>query len=109
VVVTLPWGKTFSLPFAVQLYRTAKTAHKQGLEHLKRTVLAAQMLANLVKYEPKRRFLVFADNAYVNRSIVRELPKGVDLVGRGRMDAALYAPPPDYRGVGRPRVKGKRL
>lgn len=109
VAVTLPWGKTFSLPFAVQLYRTAKTAHKQGLEHLKRTVLAAQMLANLMKYEQKRRFLVFADNAYVNRSIVRTLPKAVDLVGRGRMDAALYAPPPDYRGVGRPRVKGKRL
>jgi hypothetical protein len=47
--------------------------------------------------------------AYVNRSIVRELPEGVELVGRGRMDAALYAPPPAYRGIGRPRVKGKRL
>jgi DDE superfamily endonuclease len=109
VAVTLPWGKTFSLPCLVQLYRTAKTAQKQKLEHLKRTVLAAQMLASLVKYEPKRRFLVFADNAYVNRAVVRELPKDVDLVGRGRMDAALYAPPPTYRGVGRPRVKGKRI
>ena len=109
VAVTLPWGKTYSLPFFVRLYRTKKTAKKQKLEHLKRTVLAAQMLADLVKYEQKRRFLVFTDNAYVNRSIVRELPEGVDLVGRGRMDAALYAPPPTYRGVGRPRVKGERL
>jgi hypothetical protein len=109
VAVTLPWGKTFSLPCLVQLYRTAKTAQKQKLEHLKRTVLAAQMLANLVKYEQSRRFLVFADNAYVNRAVIRELPKDVDLVGRGRMDAALYAPPPTYRGVGRPRVKGKRI
>lgn len=109
VAVTLPWGKTVSLPFFVRLYRTAKVAKKQGVEHLKRTVLAAQMLAELVKHESKRRFLVFADNAYVNRSIVRELPEGVDLVGRGRMDAALYAPPPPYRGVGRPRVKGERL
>lgn len=109
VAVTLPWGKTFSLPFAVQLYRTAKTAHKQGIQHLKRTVMAAQMLANLAKYEQKRRFLVFADNAYVNRSIVRELPENVDLVGRGRLDAALYAPAPKYRGRGRPRVKGRRL
>jgi hypothetical protein len=25
------------------------------------------------------------------------------------MDAALYAPPPAYRGIGRPRVKGERL
>jgi DDE superfamily endonuclease len=109
VAVTLPWGKTFSLPCVVQLYRTVKTAQKQKLEHLKRTVLAAQMLANLAKHEQSRRFLVFADNAYVNRAVVRELPQGVDLVGRGRMDAALYAPPPVHRGVGRPRVKGKRI
>lgn len=109
VAVTLPWGKTVSLPCLVQLSRTVKTAQKQKLEHFKRTVLAAKMLASLVKYEQTRRFLVFADNAYVNRAVVRELPEGVDLVGRGRMDAALYAPPPVHRGVGRPRVKGKRI
>ena len=109
VAVTLPWGKTFSLPCLVQLYRSVKTAQKQNLEHVKRTVLAAQMLANLVNYEQSRRFLVFADNAYVNRAIVRELPQRVDLIGRGRMDAALYAPPAAQRGAGRPRVKGKRI
>jgi len=109
VAVTLPWGKTFSLPVFAQLYRSAKAASAQGVEHLKRTVVAAQMLANLVKHEPNRRFLVFADNAYVNRAVVRELAAGVELVGRGRMDAALYAPAPRYRGIGRPRVRGKRL
>lgn len=109
VAVTLPWGKVVSLPFFVRLYRTLKAAKAVPVKHLKRTELAAQMLAELVKHGLNRRFLVFADNAYVNRSIVRELPDGVDLVGRGRMDAALYAPPPPYRGVGRPRVKGKRL
>ena len=107
--VALPWGKVVSLPFSVRLYRTAKAAVAAQVKHLKRTELAAQMLEELVKHGVKRRFLVFADNAYVNRSIVRELPGGVDLVGRGRMDAALYAPPPPYRGVGRPRLKGKRL
>jgi hypothetical protein len=109
VAVALPWGKTVSLPFFVRLYRTVKAAKAAKVEHFKRTVLAAQMLAELAKYEAKRRFLVFADNAYVNRSIIRELPDGIDLIGRGRMDAALYAPPPAYRGVGRPRVRGKRL
>lgn len=109
VAVTLPWGKTFSLPCLVQLYRTVKTSSKQKVEHVKRTAVAAQMLADLVKYEQKRRFLVFADNAYINRAVVRELPEGVDLVGRGRMDAALYTPPPTRRGLGRPRIKGKRI
>jgi len=109
VAVTLPWGKTVSLPFFMRLYRTVKAAKAAKLEHLKRTMLAAHMLAELAKYETKRRFLVFADNAYVNRSIVRALPESVQLVGRGRMDAALYAPPERYRGIGRPRMKGKRL
>jgi len=109
VVVALPWGKSMSLPFFVRLYRTVKSAHAAKVEHFKRTVLAAHMLAELVKYETKRRFLVYADNAYVNRSIVRTLPESVDLIGRGRMDAALYAPPPPYPGVGRPRVRGERL
>jgi hypothetical protein len=109
VAVALPRGKTVSLPFFVRLFRTAKAAKAAQVEHVKRTVLAAQMLSELVKCETRRRFLVFADNAYVNRSIVRELPEGVEMVGRGRMDAVLYAPPPVYRGVGRPRVEGKRL
>ena len=109
VAVTMPWGKTLSLPFFVALYWSVKTAKAEKVEHIKRTVLAAKMFSELVKCEAKRRFLVFTDNAYVNRSIVRELPESVDLVGRGRMDAALYASPPPYRGMGRPRMKGKRL
>jgi hypothetical protein len=55
VAVALPWGKTVSLPFFVRLYRTAKAAKAAKVEHIKRTVLAAQMLAELVKHEAKRR------------------------------------------------------
>jgi len=109
VAVVLPWGKTVSLPVFTRLYRTAKTAKAHGVEHVKRTVVAAQMLTDIAKHQTRRCFVVFTDNAYVNRSIVRELPDSVDLVGRGRMDAALYAPPPPYQGLGRPRVRGKRL
>jgi hypothetical protein len=109
MAVVMPWGKTYSLPFLVRLYRGPKVSEKEGVEHLKRTELAATMLEKLATNQPSRRFLVFADNAYVNRSIVQELPSTIDLVGRGRMDAALYAPPPKYSGRGRPRVKGHRL
>ena len=109
VAVVLPWGKTYSLPVLARLYRGPKTAIKEGVEHHKRTELAAQMLAKLAENAPKTRFVVFADNAYVNRSIVQQLPETIHLVGRGRMDAALYAPPPPYPGMGRPRVRGERL
>lgn len=109
MAVTLPWGKTYSLPFWAKLYRSVKTAKKDGLAHLKKTELAAAMLKDLAKHLPQRQFLVFADNAYVNSAIVRELPENVHLVGRGRMDAALYAAPNKPRGRGRPPIRGKRL
>lgn len=109
VAVTLPWGKTYSLPFLVRLYRSIKTAKKEGIKHLKKTEIAAQMLKDLGKHLPARRFLVIADSAYVNSAIVRKLPDNMDLLGRGRMDAALYARPTKLVGRGRPRVKGKRM
>lgn len=109
VVVEMPWGKRFSLPFFARLYRSVKAAKKASMDHVKRTVMAAQMLADLATAQPGRRFLLVTDNAYVNRSIVRQLPQSIDLIGRGRMDAALYAPAPRYSGKGRPRVKGDRL
>lgn len=109
VAVTLPWGKTYSLPFWATLYRTVKNATKEGVAHRKKTEHAAAMLKDLAKHLPHRRFLVFADNAYVNSAIVRELPENVHLVGRGRMDAALYAAPTKPRGRGRPPIRGKRL
>lgn len=109
VAVTLPWGKTYSLPFWACLYRSVKTAQKEGVAHLKKTELAAAMLKELAKHLPQRQFLVLADNAYVNSAIVRELPENVHLVGRGRMDAALYERPTKPRGRGRPPIRGKRL
>lgn len=113
VAVTLPWGKTYSLPVLARLYRSVKTAAKEGAAHLKKTQIAAEMLISLANAEKKRKFLVFADNAYVNRSVVRALPENVDLIGRALMSAALFAPPPQNqlcgRGRGRPRIKGRPL
>jgi hypothetical protein len=109
VAVTMPWGKTYSLPFWARLYRSVKTARKEGVPHLKKTELAALMLKDLAKRQPNRRFLVFTDNAYVNRAVVRELPANIDLVGRGRMDAALHEQAIKRRGRGRPPIRGRRL
>ena len=108
VVVEMPWGKRFSLPFYVRLYRSVKAADKAKVDHIKRTAMAARMLADLATAHPSRQFLLLTDNAYVNHTVVAELPQNIDLVGRGRMDAALYAPPPPYSGKGRPPAKGKR-
>lgn len=110
VVVTFErWNKSFALPVLVRLYRTEKVNKKLGTPHRKRTEMAQELLQLVSRTFPNRSFLVLADNAYVNRSVVRPLPDNLHLIGRGRMDAALYAPPPAYRGRGRPRVRGRKL
>jgi hypothetical protein len=110
VVVPFPkWGKVFSLPVLVRLYRSKKANQALGEPHKKLTELACELIGLVSTAFPDQRFLVVADNNYVNRSIVRPLPANVGFLGRGRMDAALYAPPPPYRGKGRPRVRGRKL
>jgi hypothetical protein len=103
------WDKSFALPVLFRLYRTEKVNEQLGRKHQKRTELADQLLQLVSEEFPRRTFLVLADNAYVNRSIVRPLPSNFDIVGRGRMDAQLFAVPPRYSGRGRPRVKGRQL
>lgn len=57
---------------------------------------------------PERQFVVVADSAYGNASILKRLPANVHFTGRSRLDAAIYASPKQRR-MGRPRVKGRRL
>jgi hypothetical protein len=110
VVVEFPrWEKTFSLPVLMRLYRTEKVNKKLKMPHRKLTKLASELLQLVSKEFPKREFLVIGDNAYVNRSVVRPRPDNVHILGRGRMDAALYAEAPKNQKLGRPRVKGRKL
>ena len=110
VVIEFPcWNKVFSLPVLMRLYRTEKVNKKMKRPHVKRTELAAELLALVFQEFPEHDFLLIGDNAYINNSVVRNRPKNFHVMGRGRMDAALYATAPKGRGRGRPRVKGKRL
>ena len=109
VFVFRRWRKAFSLPVLVRLYRTEKLNKKMELPHRKKTELANDLVQLAAGAFPDRHFLIVGDNAYTNRSVLRPLPKTVHFLGRGRMDAALYAPPPKHTGRGRPRVKGRRL
>lgn len=109
VVLTFPsWGKVFSLPVLVRLYRTEKLNNKLGRPHQKKTELGDQMIQLAAETFPNRKFLGIGDNAYVNRSVIRPLPANFHFLGRGRMDAALYARPTRNK-KGRPSVRGQRV
>ncbi len=109
VVVRVPqWKKTFALPVMVRLYRSKKLCAKEERPFRKKTELAAEMIITLAGYHPERQFLIVADSAFGNASVIKKLPANVHFTGRSRLDAALYDRP-QQRRRGRPRVKGQRL
>jgi hypothetical protein len=60
---------------------------------------------------PGRTVYVVGDTAYTNRTTLEGRPANVEFVGRLRLDAALWTPPPPQRPGqnGRPRKRGTRL
>ena len=80
----------------------------------KKTTLGAELVLLVAKRFPHLNFRVLADHLYNGRSVLHAVLSEVDnvqVVTRGRPDAALYdLPPPRQPGqMGRPRVRGKRL
>lgn len=110
IVIQVPrWKKSFALPILARLYRSKKVCEAQGHTFLTKLELATEMISLLAKALPQHKFCVVGDNVYTSAPVIRNLPPTAHYLGRARMDAALYAPPPTYSGRGRPRVKGARV
>jgi hypothetical protein len=104
------FGKTWALPVFFRLHRTQKRCKKDGRVFRKTTELARELVELLARTLPERKLIVVGDSAYTNGSLIKGRPSNVTLIGRSRLDAALYAPPPRPRGQrGRPRVRGARV
>jgi hypothetical protein len=105
------FGKTWALPVLFRLHRGKKRCKAEKRPYRKCPELAAELLKILAEAFPDRCIIVVGDSAYTNSSIMRGRPKNVTVVGRSRLDAALYAlPPASRRGqMGRPRLRGARL
>ena len=110
IEVTL-FDKSWALPVLFRLHRSEKRCKKEKRPYSKITDQARELVDLLVSRYPNRRFQVLGDSAYTNSALIKRRLSNVHLVGRGRLDAALYAPAaPKRKGqMGRPRVRGKRL
>jgi|HubBroStandDraft_5_1064220.scaffolds.fasta_scaffold61777_2 hypothetical protein len=108
VVVHLPFrpDRYFALPV---LWRVFRKKGQQG--HCKRTELAAQLVRHLALALPCRSFCLVADCAYINATVLADLPDNVVVIGPISRKAALYLPAmPKVQGQkGAPRKKGLRL
>jgi len=66
----------------------------------------------ILRWFPNRRFVFVGDPAYGAHEMARFANRNhqrLTLVSKIHPEANLFEPPPPYRGLGRPRVKGARL
>jgi hypothetical protein len=105
------FGKTWCLPILFRLYRSRALCTAGKREFRNCPQLAAELVALLAQALPHRQITVVGDAAYSNCTVVKGRPKNVQIVGRSRLDAALYEAPPLRKAgqIGRPRVRGAKV
>jgi hypothetical protein len=95
---------------ARQRHSTKKGKNTGVSTHVTRPELMRQMLELVASWFPERQFLFVADSLYTGESVLKYLPKNVDMIGAVHPKGALYEPAPKkHTGRGAPRKKGKRL
>jgi DDE superfamily endonuclease len=96
-------------------FRQARAAFPPAARRPTKPELAREGLAVVARWAaaaaPGRPVYAVGDTAYTCRTILEGRPANVEVVGRLRLDAALFAPPPPRRPGqrGRPRTRGARL
>jgi hypothetical protein len=112
VAVNFPWAKRpWALPVLVALYRPRSLNEQEGRRHKTPIELARGLMALLLRWFPDKKFVFLGDGGYASHEFARFFHRHrrrAALVSRFLGTAALYDPPPKYRGNGRPRVKGRK-
>lgn len=96
-------------------YQRATTAFPPPEQRPTKPQLAREQITLVAQwaeaFAPGRTVYVVGDTVYSNRTTMEGRPANVEVIGRLRLDAALYAPPPPRRPGqrGRSRRRGERL
>lgn len=112
IVIRLPFtSKRWALPVLCALYRSKQQNRAEGRRHKTPTRLARQLMAVLIHWFPRRKFVFLGDGGFGSHELARFFHRHrrhATLVSRFHHDAALYLPPTRNK-IGRPRIKGKKL
>jgi hypothetical protein len=105
-----PWA----LPVLCALYRPRELNEKEGRRHKTPIRLTMQLVAALIHWFPRRKFVLVGDGGYGSHelaSFCHRHRRHVTLVSRFWATANLYDPPPPSRSgkSGRPRKRGRKL
>lgn len=115
ILVRFPFTRRlWALPVLVALYRSKDFNQKRQRRHKTPSELMRGLLAVLIHWFPKRKFIFSGDGGYGTHPLARfahRHRRHLTLVSRFYPDANLYAPPPVVKGRrnGRPRKKGRKL
>lgn len=112
IVVRLPLTtRRWALPVLCALYRSKQQNQTEGRRHKTPPQLARQLMAVLIRWFPRRKFVFLGDGGFGSHELAQFFHRHrrhATLISRCHPDAALYAPPSRNR-IGRPRVKGRKL
>ena len=113
VLVRFPFAvRPWALPVLVDLYRSAEENRRRHRPHRTPAQLLCRLLRLVLLRFPGRRFVIVGDAGYGTHEVARFVRRDrgrLALVSKLHPGANLFAPPPRYRGRGRPRVKGRAL
>ena len=105
-------SRRWALPVLCALYRPEELNFAEGRQHKTAPCLARQLMAVLIHWFPQRKFVFLGDGGYASHDLARfchRHQRHATLVSRYWANANLYAPPPRRSGIGRPRLKGRKL
>lgn len=114
IVVQWPFTtRRWALPVLCALYRSKEQNRAEGRSHKTPTQLARQLMAVLIHWFPRRRFVFLGDGGFGSHELARFFHRHrrhATLISRFHPEANLYAPPPKrQKRIGRPRLKGRKL
>jgi hypothetical protein len=112
VLVTFPFAtRRWALPVPGDLYRSPELDRAEGRRHKTPAQLMCRLLRVLLGRFPDRTFVFAGDSGFGGHAVARfgHRHRGrLTVVSKLCPDANRFDPPPAYRGIGRPRVKGDR-
>ena len=100
-----------ALPVLTLLAPSERSDHQRGRRHKVLTDWARQGALQLCRWLPGRRIIFVGDSSFAVHELAHAITRRATLISRMRLDASLFAPPPQRtsRTVGRPAQKGPAL
>ncbi len=112
VLTPVPWaGVVKALPVLTLLAPSERSNRQRGRRHKLLTDWARQGARQLCRWLPDRDIIFVGDSSFAVHELAHAIASRATLISRLRLDANLFAPPPQRtaRSIGRPAVKGAPL